>query len=111
MTGRWRLRACPLWARSVSHAVGTLARMQIDDDLDRLVDEGAPVRKAHAGAEAYVGRGVQRREEREAALDVLLAPGATRPVGAGTRARVEEPDAFRLCFERDLDRVKHSRPW
>ncbi len=32
-------------------------------------------------------------------------------VGAGTRARAEEPDPFRLCFERDLDRIKHSRPW
>jgi len=40
-----------------------------------------------------------------------LAPGATRPAGAGTRARPEEPDPFRLCFERDLDRIKHSRPW
>jgi dGTPase len=25
--------------------------------------------------------------------------------------REEAPDPFRLCFERDLDRVKHSRPW
>ena len=40
-----------------------------------------------------------------------LAPGATRPVGAGVRLRPEEPDPFRLCFERDLDRIKHSRPW
>ena len=31
-------------------------------------------------------------------------PGATRPVGAGDRRRPEEPDPFRLCFERDLDR-------
>ena len=69
------------------------------------------VRRAHAEAEGYVGRGVQRREDRERELDVRLAPGATRPVGAGVRARVEEPDPFRLCFERDLDRVKHSRPW
>ena len=58
-----------------------------------------------------VGGRVRRREEREAALDAALAPGATRPVGAGDRARAEEPDEFRLCFERDLDRVKHSRPW
>ena len=40
-----------------------------------------------------------------------LAPGATRPVGAGNRLRAEEADPFRLCFERDLDRIKHSRPW
>src|SRR4029453_19171535 len=39
------------------------------------------------------------------------APGATRPVGAGLRLRAEAPDPLRLCFERDLDRVKHSRPW
>ncbi len=66
---------------------------------------------AHAGAAAYVGGGVLRREEREATLDGALAPGATRPVGAGTRARPESPDPYRLCFERDLDRIKHSRPW
>ncbi len=68
------------------------------------------VRTAHEGMH-LVGQGVKRREEREAQLDVLLAPGATRPIGAGRRAREEEPDPFRLCFERDLDRVKHSRPW
>ncbi|MEX1009184.1 MAG: HD domain-containing protein [Acidimicrobiia bacterium] len=73
---------------------------------------GTPlVRRAHEGAHAYVGGRVVLREEREAALDVLLAPGATRPVGAGERARAEAPDPYRLCFERDLDRVKHSRPW
>ena len=69
------------------------------------------VQRAHPDAVAFVGRGVQRREEREHALDLSLAPGATRAVGAGTRARAEDPDPFRLCFERDLDRIKHSRPW
>jgi dGTPase len=69
------------------------------------------VRRAHEAARAYVGARVVSREEREAVLDSTLAPGATRPVGSGRRARCEEPDAYRLCFERDLDRVKHSRPW
>ena len=69
------------------------------------------VRRAHEGASAFVGGGLLTREEREAALDLLLAPGATRAVGAGDRARPELPDPYRLCFERDLDRVKHSRPW
>jgi dGTPase len=73
--------------------------------------EAIVVREAHEGAPAFVGRGVRRREEREAELDAALAPGATRPVGAGKRALEEAPDPFRLCFERDLDRVKHSRPW
>jgi dGTPase len=76
--------------------------MQVDEDV---------VRSAHPGVEASVGRAVPRREAREAALDTLLAPGATRPVGAGTRARPEVPDPYRLCFERDLDRIKHSHPW
>jgi dGTPase len=51
------------------------------------------------------------REAREAELDATLAPGATRAQGAGDRAVAEAPDPLRLCFERDLDRVKHSRPW
>jgi dGTPase len=69
------------------------------------------VRRAHQGARAYVGGRLLGREEREAALAVSLAPGATRPAGAGHRAREEAPDTHRLCFERDLDRIKHSRPW
>jgi dGTPase len=77
---------------------------------DRL-DQDLQVVRAHAGADAFVGGPLRTREEREAAVDALLAPGATRPVGAGNRLRAEEADPFRLCFERDLDRVKHSRPW
>ena len=48
------------------------------------------------------------REEREAQH---LAPGATRAAGAGTRAVPEQPDPHRTCFERDLDRIHHSRPF
>lgn len=70
-----------------------------------------PVRTAHEGAAALVGSPVRTREEREAELSAVLAPGATRPAGAGHRPRPEEPDPHRLCFERDLDRVKHSSPW
>jgi len=40
-----------------------------------------------------------------------LAAGATRAEGAGNRAITEEPDRFRTCFERDLDRIKHSKPF
>jgi dGTPase len=69
------------------------------------------VRHAHRDALAIVGGRLLRREEREADLAARLAPGATRPAGAGARGRAEEPDSFRLCFERDLDRIKHSRPW
>jgi dGTPase len=66
---------------------------------------------AHEGVDATVGAPPVARIERERALDSWLAPGATRPVGAGTRAEPEEADPYRLCFERDLDRVKHSRPF
>jgi len=46
------------------------------------------------------------REERE---HELLATHATRAEGAGERAVAEEPDRFRTCFERDLDRIHHSK--
>ncbi len=48
------------------------------------------------------------REEREAAEAASLAPGATLAAGAGDRARPEEPDPWRTCFERDRDRVLHA---
>lgn len=80
--------------------------------MDRvIVEQGVVVRRAHAGADAYVGGRLREREEREEELAAALAPGATRPVGAGHRSVREEPDRYRLCFERDLDRIKHSRPW
>jgi dGTPase len=51
------------------------------------------------------------RSAREAAQHVALASGATRAEGAGNRSRPEEPDVLRTCFERDLDRIQHSRPF
>ncbi len=47
--------------------------------------------------------------EREEQLDASLATGATRGHGAGNRAREEEPDEFRTCFERDRDRDTCTR--
>jgi dGTPase len=76
-----------------------------------IVDQGAAIRRAHAGADAFVGGRIRRREERESEVAAALAPGATRPVRGGHRLVREEPDPYRLCFERDLDRIKHSRPW
>jgi dGTPase len=46
--------------------------------------------------------------EREKQLDATLAAGATGGHGSGNRARPEEPDEFRTCFERDRDRILHS---
>jgi dGTPase len=57
------------------------------------------------------GSPLRPRDEREAAEGERLAEGATRAVGAGHRAVAEEPDPFRTCFERDLDRIQHSKPF
>lgn len=54
---------------------------------------------------------VRDRVAREEAEHRSLAPGATRAVGAGSRTRPEAPDPYRTCFERDLDRIHHSRPF
>lgn len=78
---------------------------------DLAVDLDAPMVLAHRDASAFVGGSLRTREQREGELAESLAEGATRPIGAGNRLRPETPDPFRLCFERDLDRVKHSRPW
>ncbi len=64
---------------------------------------------AHTDSHAVISphRAVQR-EEREAHEAATLAPGASRALGAGDRARPEEPDRERTCFERDRDRIVHS---
>ncbi len=40
---------------------------------------------------------------------MMLAPGATRSVDASWRSQPEEPDAWRTPFERDYDRIIHSK--
>jgi len=55
------------------------------------------------------GATLVERAEREAQEAERLAPHATRASGAGDRAEPEEPDRFRTCFERDLDRIHHSK--
>jgi dGTPase len=57
------------------------------------------------------GVGLRSREKREEYEDEVLAGGATRARAAGRRARPEDPDPVRTCFERDLDRIQHSRPF
>ena len=65
--------------------------------------------RAHVGSAAYVGPGeVILREQREERERALLRPGATLAEGAGNRARPEQPDDERTCFERDRDRIVHS---
>jgi dGTPase len=67
-----------------------------------------PPHLAHR-AVAVGGRALPDLDEREGLEDTLLAPGATRSHGAGNRMVAEEPDHLRTCFERDLDRIHHSR--
>ncbi len=69
------------------------------------------LRRAHVDATAKLGAADGfRREDREAAEDGLLAPGATRARGSGHRDRSEAPDEWRTCFERDRDRILHGTP-
>lgn len=67
------------------------------------------LRVAHSGAEIPLGDfDVLDRLAREEIESHVLAPGATHASGAGERARDEEPDPIRTCFERDRDRILHS---
>src|SRR5687767_4550046 len=79
-----------------SHPLSTLSRM------DQQV----------AHAPVAVGEfSLRERGAREESEDTSLAPFATRASGAGKRIHDEQPDRFRTCFERDLDRIQHSRPF
>ncbi len=49
------------------------------------------------------------REQREKEEFDLLAPLGTKAVDSKGRARFEEPDEFRTAFERDRDRIIHTK--
>jgi len=71
----------------------------------------APASDLRSAHEARVHAGafdIFDRAAREAAEAAWLAPQATRARGGGRRARPEEPDDWRTCFERDRDRILHS---
>jgi dGTPase len=55
--------------------------------------------------------GELRRRDRQAreAEEDRLSPSATRSTRSRGRARPEEPDRFRTAFERDRDRIIHSK--
>lgn len=79
------------WAGTMAgHPDGSLVRAHPDSAA--RVDLGRPI----------------LRVEREAWEAAHLYPGATLALGAGSRARPEEPDLERTCFERDRDRIVHS---
>jgi len=65
--------------------------------------------RSHADLGAGVAAGAPvLREQREAREAEQLRRGATLALGAGNRAKAEEPDLERTCFERDRDRIVHS---
>ncbi len=65
--------------------------------------------RAHATSYARVTPGGPvGRERREQFERETLRAGASLAFGAGHRARSEEPDGERTCFERDRDRIVHS---
>jgi dGTPase len=73
--------------------------------------DGIDVHEAHRDTSARLGpTGLTPvlREEREQAENALLASGATRSHGAGSRLVEEPADPLRTCFERDRDRILHS---
>ncbi len=49
------------------------------------------------------------REEREQLEVELLAPAATRSTETKGREKPEDEDEFRTCFERDRDRIIHTK--
>jgi len=71
----------------------------------RLAHEDSAVRVRPVGEPGAAAATRKAREDLEAAT---LSTGATRSRGAGNRARPEEPDPLRTCFERDRDRILHS---
>lgn len=102
----------------MSHPLGTVWNMSYPfltvhgptGDGPADADAGAPA-TAHAPVPVGPAMAARTREAREAIEDRVLAPGATRSAGAGSRAVPETPDPYRTCFERDRDRIKHSRPF
>jgi len=106
------------WASTMS---GFTPRTGGMDDSDRAGHDVGGLRVAHADSRAELGRlpdparshgdsaaGVFGRAWRERSEDATLTDGAARASGAGSRARPEEPDEWRTCFERDRDRILHS---
>ena len=68
------------------------------------------MRHHRAMQELTAADGLRRRDRlaREAEEE-RLSPAATRSQSSGGRERPEEPDEFRTAFERDRDRIIHSK--
>ena len=49
------------------------------------------------------------REEREKAEEILVGPYGIRATDSRGRERAEEECRIRTCFQRDVDRITHSK--
>ena len=101
--------------RHVSAQLSSKRSRQWASTMEGFDASGHDVTLAHRDSHAVIGQWTPTgqavaglREEREALADTQLALGATRSHAAGNRARDEEPDGYRTCFERDRDRILHS---
>ncbi|MEZ5380557.1 MAG: HD domain-containing protein [Microthrixaceae bacterium] len=105
------------WAATMGgHRLSADDETDAGDDLDTMAGRHGAVRAAHAGGTLRIGPAATDdaaaapadRRAREEAEHAWLVAGATRAEGAGHRAREEQPDPERTCFERDRDRILHS---
>lgn len=70
---------------------------------------GVDVISAHSTSKVSITpRSPRQRVAREALERLQYIGEASFAAGAGERAKDEEPDPFRTCFERDRDRIVHS---
>ena len=112
-----------LWASTMNGFTTAPGRYSGKTD-ERLSSDGgvdAGIRLAHKDSSATVTLtpltfkpsnthpvlGVRRRD-REDIEAQFQSDSATKSVGAGRRARPEDPDEWRTCFEIDRDRILHS---
>jgi|AMFO01.1.fsa_nt_gi dGTP triphosphohydrolase len=72
-------------------------------------EPGRTVGTAAAASSAPHGFLRREREAAEARERDLLAPAATRSTASRGRAHPEPPDRWRTAFERDRDRILHSK--
>ena len=66
-------------------------------------------RPTRIGHHRSVGDLIRRDRAVREAEEQRLSPAATRSAHSGGRARWEEPDPYRTTFERDRDRIIHSK--
>ncbi|MDA8315150.1 MAG: HD domain-containing protein [Actinomycetota bacterium] len=93
----------------VTHDGGT-CDAALDAWLERPGMSVDGVRVPHADVAVRVEPVLSDRAARERG-ERRLSPSACRGLGAGRRMAGEAPDPLRSCFERDRDRILHSKPF